>query len=114
MSGDRPRPRLFLAGPGSSIVGALAALVGASAAFTVEPDMFLRRREAEQASPKGRYGGRRGGRRGRAWYKGSAMAKRATRRGGNPAKSGLAGPPVVHTPRKEPRRRFPIRLGAWL
>lgn len=108
------RPRLFVGGPGQTIAGRMAALVGPNRMrFDLDPIdsafQVIRAASVDAAASFGRLtdllldpgprmrtfrpivqGRPRTYRPPPGRYKGSAMAARATLRGGNPARSGLA------------------------
>lgn len=87
---DRPRS-LFLAGIGASVAVALSSIGQAAHLVGAPPDPFLNR-----PPPSKRNYGKHGGRPSSfGAFKGSAEAKRATRRGGNPARSRYAKPPAA-------------------
>lgn len=79
------RPRLVMAGPGARVIERLADVFGPAMRETIQA--------IDRTPPPISYGPISRGqfdRRRQKAYKGSAMAKRATRRGGNPARSGAA------------------------
>jgi len=80
------RPRLFLEGPGSLVDIAMSLLNSGRALI---PPPFDRREPPRLLLMGGGRPGHPGRRYAAGRYKGSAMAKRATRRGGNPARSGM-------------------------